>query len=67
VPDPLRRVRAPKDLDSATAIGEEADPEAGGVSARNVAAIWRATTRTVPGAHEGRLDLDMRGKVSFRR
>jgi CubicO group peptidase (beta-lactamase class C family) len=44
VPDALRRVRVPRDLDSVTTIGEEADPEAGGVERRNVEAIWRATT-----------------------
>ena len=43
-PDPLRRVRVPRDLDPVTTIGEEADPEAGGVERRNVEAIWRATT-----------------------
>ncbi len=41
--DPLlRRVRVPKDLDAITFIGEEASPEAGGVGAENVEAIWGA-------------------------
>ena len=44
VPDPLRRVRVPRDLESVTSVGEEADPEAGGVERRNVEAIWRAAT-----------------------
>jgi CubicO group peptidase (beta-lactamase class C family) len=42
VPDPLRRVRVPDDLDAITAVGVEADPEAGGVERRNVEAIWKA-------------------------
>ncbi len=42
IPDPLRRIRVPKDLDSITAVGEEADPEAVGASAGNVEAIWKA-------------------------
>ncbi len=41
--DPLlRRVRVPKDLDSITTIGDEAVPEAGGVEAESVEAIWGA-------------------------
>ncbi len=43
VPDPLRRVRIPKDIDAVTTIGDEAEPEAGGVERRNVEAIWKAT------------------------
>ena len=41
--DPLlRRVRVPKDLDSITTVGDEAPPQAGGVEAANVEAIWGA-------------------------
>jgi CubicO group peptidase (beta-lactamase class C family) len=41
--DPLlRRVRVPKDLDSITTVGDEAPPQAGGVEAENVEAIWGA-------------------------
>jgi CubicO group peptidase (beta-lactamase class C family) len=43
-PDPLRRVRVPRDLESITTVGAEAAPEAGGVARRNVDAIWRAAT-----------------------
>ena len=43
VPDPLRRVRIPKDIDAVTTVGDEAEPEAGGVERRNVEAIWKAT------------------------
>lgn len=42
LPDPLRRVRIPKDLESITSVGAEADPSAGGVERRNVEAIWKA-------------------------
>jgi len=42
VPDPLRRVRVPRDLEAVTAVGDEAAPEDGGVEPRNVEAIWRA-------------------------
>ncbi len=41
LPDPLRRIRVPRDLDSATTVGEEASPEAGGVTAESVESIWR--------------------------
>ncbi len=44
VPDPLRRVRVTKDLDSITTVGEEAEPGAGGVRAENVEGIWKAVT-----------------------
>lgn len=42
LPDPLRRIRVPADLDSVTDVGVEESPEAGGVSARKVDAIWRS-------------------------
>jgi CubicO group peptidase (beta-lactamase class C family) len=41
VPDPLRRVRIPADLDSVTVIGEEADPADGGMTREAVERIWR--------------------------
>lgn len=41
LPDPLRRSRIPKDLDSVTDFGEEADPGEGDVSARDIEAIWK--------------------------
>jgi CubicO group peptidase (beta-lactamase class C family) len=44
VPDPLRRIRLPADLEAATAVGAEADPEAGGMSREGVERIWRAAT-----------------------
>ena len=44
VPDPLRRVRIPRDLEAVTTIAAEADPEAAGVTRGNVDAIWRACT-----------------------
>jgi len=42
LPDPLRRIHVPRDLDSVTDIGPEDPPEAGGVSARKVEAMWRS-------------------------
>jgi CubicO group peptidase (beta-lactamase class C family) len=42
VGDPLRRIRVPSDLDAATTIGDEADPEAGGLEAANVESMWKA-------------------------
>jgi CubicO group peptidase (beta-lactamase class C family) len=42
VGDPLRRIRVPRDVESVTTVGEEDDPEAGGVERSNVDAIWKA-------------------------
>lgn len=40
IPDPLRRIRVAKDLDSVTDIGPEEPPEAGDVTARQIDSIW---------------------------
>jgi len=42
VPDPLRRARIPKDLESVTSIGTEADPTQVGMTTDNVESIWGA-------------------------
>ncbi|MDQ6746366.1 MAG: beta-lactamase family protein [Actinomycetota bacterium] len=42
VPDPLRRIRVPKDLQAVTDVGRERDPEAVGLSERTVERIWGA-------------------------
>lgn len=42
VPDPLRRARIPKDLDSVTTTGDEVDPGDVGMTRDNVEAIWKA-------------------------
>lgn len=42
LPDPLRRIRVPRDLRSVTTIAPEADPHAAGLSPRTVARIWAA-------------------------
>jgi CubicO group peptidase (beta-lactamase class C family) len=42
LPDPLRRVAVPEQLESVTTIGSEEDPEAVGISKRAVARIWKA-------------------------
>lgn len=41
VPDPLRRIRVPGDLEAVTTIGDEADPAAGGMTHESVRRIWR--------------------------
>jgi CubicO group peptidase (beta-lactamase class C family) len=41
VPDPLRRVRLPDDLDAVTTIGAEQDPASAGLDDRAVSRIWR--------------------------
>ncbi len=42
VGDPLRRIRVPGDLEAATTIGDEADPEAAGLEPANVESMWKA-------------------------
>ena len=42
VPDPLRRVEVPKDLDSVTTVGNEEEPAAGGMTRDAVESIWEA-------------------------
>lgn len=39
LPDPLRRIRLPDDLEAVTTVGDE-DPAAGGMTAEAVEAIW---------------------------
>ena len=40
VPDPLRRIEVPRDLESVTTAGAEANPEAAGIDADVVDQIW---------------------------
>lgn len=42
LPDPLRRIRLPPDLDSVTTIGSEQDPEEGGLKRSALEAIWKS-------------------------
>jgi hypothetical protein len=42
VPDPLRRIDLPDDILAVTTIGDESDPESGGMSPEGVARIWEA-------------------------
>ena len=44
LPDPLRRIRVPRSLESVTTTGEEAPAASAGVSSDNVEAIWDAVT-----------------------
>ena len=45
VPDPLRRIKVPKDLAPLTSVGEEAAPELGGMTHEGVERIWAAVER----------------------
>jgi CubicO group peptidase (beta-lactamase class C family) len=42
VGDPLGRIRLPEDLEAVTTVGDEQDPEAAGLSERQVRRIWSA-------------------------
>jgi CubicO group peptidase (beta-lactamase class C family) len=42
VPDPLRRVRVPRNLKGITTVGEEEDPAAAGMTDKSVERIWRS-------------------------
>jgi len=42
IPDPLRRVNLPRDLESVTTIGDEEEPAAGGMTTDSVERIWEA-------------------------
>src|SRR5437588_2251434 len=41
LPDPLRRIRLPEDLEAVTTIGDEDDPAAAGLDRRAVHRIWK--------------------------
>ena len=42
VPDPLRRVRVPRDIEPVTSIGDEVDPSEAGMTEENVERIWKS-------------------------
>ena len=42
LPDPLRRIALPRDLEAVTTVGHEQDPAAGGLTDDAVQRIWRA-------------------------
>lgn len=42
LPDPLRRVRLPRDFDEVTTAGPEAAADAGGMSSESVERVWQA-------------------------
>src|SRR5262245_58714132 len=42
VPDVLRRIRMPEDLEAVTVVGDEAPAEAGGMTEEAVERIWRS-------------------------
>ena len=42
LPDPLRRIAVPRDLESITTIGHEEEPAAGGMTADAIERIWGA-------------------------
>jgi CubicO group peptidase (beta-lactamase class C family) len=41
VPDPLRRIRLPRDIESVLSVGVEADPGEGGMSKEAIDRIWK--------------------------
>ena len=43
IPDPLRRISLPDDLDAITTIASEADPESAGLESDAIERIWKAT------------------------
>jgi CubicO group peptidase (beta-lactamase class C family) len=45
IPDPLRRARIPKDLESVTTVGPEDDPRDVGMTADGVERIWSSAVR----------------------
>ncbi len=45
IPDPLRRIDVPKDLEPLTTVGEEADPAEGGMTRDGVEAVWSSVER----------------------
>lgn len=45
VPDPLRRIDVPRDLDEVTLAGEEAAPREGGMTREGIERIWESVTR----------------------
>ena len=45
LPDPLRRIRVPRDLDAVTHVGAEADPADGGMTRDQVERIWGSAQR----------------------
>lgn len=54
VPDPLRRIRVPKDLDSVTTYGAEEDPASVDLTSENVERIWDAAVSLYrSGVHPG--------------
>jgi CubicO group peptidase (beta-lactamase class C family) len=42
IPDPLRRARIPRDLDSVTTVGQEQDPGEGGMTPEAIGRVWDA-------------------------
>jgi CubicO group peptidase (beta-lactamase class C family) len=65
VPDPLRRVRVPRDLASITTIGDEEDAAAAGLTAKTVERIWKSAVDLYrSGIHPGiQLCLRRKGHV----
>src|SRR5919197_327077 len=45
VPDPLRRIRMPRDLEDVTAVGKEASPVEGGMTRDAIERIWEAVEK----------------------
>ena len=69
VPDPLRRARIPKDLDSVTAIGDEVDPATVGMTAESIEHIWQGVRGVYTGGAHPAMQLCVRrhGQVVLNR
>jgi CubicO group peptidase (beta-lactamase class C family) len=60
VPDLLRRVRVPRDLESVTSIGDEADPYDVGMTPEGVGRIWRTAQALYRGGAHPAIQLCVR-------
>jgi CubicO group peptidase (beta-lactamase class C family) len=69
VPDPLRRIRVPRDLEAVTSVGHEEDPADGGLSRDQVERIWKTVQLFYrSGVHPAiQLTLRRRGVVVLNR
>lgn len=69
IPDPLRRIRLPEDLDSVTTVGSEEDPAEAGLEEPALAEVWRAAVDLYrSGVHPAvQICLRRHGKVVLNR
>lgn len=60
VPDVMRRIRVPKDLDAVTTVGHEAHPAEGGMTEGGVERIWRLVVGLYRGGVHPAIQLCLR-------